>query len=77
MDALERRSEFETGDMDCNSEIQKKEKENLILQDFLELAKRKLKENKAKIFLKRLVSYEKNPTLYQSDEEFLKEISTI
>lgn len=75
IESLERRIEFETGDVDCNSEVTKKENEDLVLQDFLEVAKRCLSEKKAETFLQRLVAYERNPKLYESDEAFLRTIS--
>mgnify|MGYP000600419065 CR=1 FL=1 len=75
IESLERRIEFETGDVDCNSEVTKKENEDLVLQDFLEVAKRCLSEKKAETFFTELVAYERNPKLYESDEAFLRTIS--
>ena len=50
IESLERRIEFETGDVDCNSEVTKKEKRRFGFTGFLEVAKRCLSEKKAETF---------------------------
>lgn len=50
IESLERRIEFETGDVDCNSEVTKKENEDLVLQDFWRLPKGVLVRKRQKLF---------------------------
>ena len=55
---------------DNNAELQ-------LLQEFVTIAKSCLSEGKAEAFLQALVSYERNPKLYGSDEAFLKTVSNL
>ena len=52
---------------DNNAELQ-------LLQEFVTIAKSCLSEGKAEAFLQALVSYERNPKLYGSDEAFLQSV---
>lgn len=82
-----RRIEFlynESNDTDSDkddNEVKKIEADNnaelQLLQEFVTIAKNCLSEGKAEAFLQALVSYERNPKLYGSDEAFLKTVSNL
>ena len=82
-----RRIEFlynESNDTDSDkgdNEVKKIEADNnaelQLLQEFVTIAKSCLSEGKAEAFLQALVSYERNPKLYGSDEAFLKTVSNL
>ena len=74
LEFLYNENEDDNGHKDTD-EVENAEKQRL--QEFVTIAKSCLREEKAEAFLQALVSYERNPKLYESDEAFLKIVSNL
>lgn len=82
LEFLYNENEDDNGDKDTD-EVENVDKniddnaEKQRLQEFVTIAKSCLRGEKAEAFLQALVSYERNPKLYGSDETFLKTVSNL